>query len=154
MALFQENYGPVGDRPEIITFQYTAYYEQEMGPSLKKAYYYFTNFIQPADLPDIKLLTNSIEEKLSTGGRRSVNIDPGYIEVPKLILATTKNFSHRVYIGKGIYGDVQLIWQRGAFQPNPWTYPDYKEEKIRRYFAQIRNNYFKRIKEPTSEYKL
>ncbi|HNY92028.1 MAG TPA: DUF4416 family protein, partial [bacterium] len=76
-------------------------------------------------------------------GRRRVNLDPGYSEAAKLVLATTKNFGHRIYLGQGIYGDVQLFWRKGRFQSNPWTYPDYLEAKSLEFFSALRQDYLK-----------
>ena len=106
-------------------------------------YCYFKQHIGPMDIVLIKHQSNKIEEKYSSNGKRLVNIDPGYIETPKLILATTKNYSHRIYLGEGIYGDVQLIWRGGCYQANPWTYPDYLEKSSLDFFTQARNIYLK-----------
>ena len=129
-----DTYGAIHQCSKTIAFTHTSYYDDEMGSGINKVYIAFKKFIDPAQLADIKIRTNEIEDQLSQQGRRTINIDPGYIEVAKLILASTKNFSHRIYIGKGIYGDVQLYWQNGEFQSNPWTYPDYKEKDIKSFF--------------------
>jgi len=143
----QEKFGAIESELAPILFVHTNYYAEEMGHALKKMYISFAKLIDPAELPAIKHFTNALEEELSIDGKRDVNIDPGYIETPKLILATTKNFSHRIYIGKGIYGDVQLYWKNGHFNANPWTYPDYKDETVLRYFEKVRNAYFNKLKE-------
>ena len=140
-------FGPVEDRTSPFNFSHTHYYQEEMGNDLTKFYLTFTHLIDPSQIADIKLATNTIEDELSLSGSRNVNLDPGYIEVPKLVLATTKNFSHRVYINKGIYGDVQLYWQAGTFHANPWTYPDYVVPANLAFFNQQRQRYFKRIQE-------
>ncbi len=146
LKILQKKYGAVEYITAPVLFSHTAYYAEEMGASLEKIYFSFEKLVDPEQLPDIKLFANSIEEKFSTKGKRNVNIDPGYIETPKLVLATTKNFSHRIYLGKGIYGDVQLFWRNGRFNANPWTYPDYKETDTRLFFEKVRNAYFQRIK--------
>jgi len=140
-------YGPVKAKSEPFAFEHTPYYRDEMGDTLFKFYCTFERLIDPMDIVDIKLQTNIIEEKLSVNGKRNVNIDPGYIEVPKLVLATTKNYGHRIYLGKGIYGDVQLYWSRGTFQANPWTYPDYTEPDNFNFFVNARKEYFKFIQQ-------
>jgi hypothetical protein len=139
-------YGPIEHQSVELDFQFTSYYETEMGSHLHKQFYSFLKFVDPAILPDVKILTNNIEEKWSEKGKRTVNIDPGYVEPAKLILATTKNFSHRIYIGKGIYGDVQLCWKNGKFLSNPWTYPDYKVPEVQSFLQGIRNDYFNKLK--------
>ncbi len=138
-------YGPIDDKSNIFDFSHTNYYAEEMGKELKKYYVTFQNYIDPSDIVNTKIETNSIEEELSDNNNRRINLDPGYIEVPKLVLATTKNFSHRIYIGNGIYGDVQLFWQGGTFQANPWTYPDYYDKENLQFFVKARNKYFENI---------
>jgi len=140
-----ELYGPVQAKSNSFTFNHTRYYRDEMGDNLFKFYCTFEHLIDPMDIVDIKLQTNAIEEQFSKNSKRSVNIDPGYIEVPKLVLATTKNYGHRIYLGKGIYGDVQLYWRQGTFQANPWTYPDYTDPQNLDFFVNARTEYFHHI---------
>lgn len=142
----EATFGPINNISTTIDFSLTNYYEDEMGNDLLKSYVSFKELIDPITLPDIKIFTNEIEDEYSQNGNRTINIDPGYIELAKLILATTKNFSHRIYIGKGIYGDVQLYWKGGCFNTNPWTYPDYKINEIKSFFEKIRKEYFEQIK--------
>lgn len=146
IALMEKEYGPIQFELAPLLFSYTNYYGKEMGSNLQKMYLSFKELVDPAQLSGIKHFTNKLELKTATNGDRNINIDPGYIEIPKLILATTKNFSHRIYIGDGIYGDVQLYWQNGSFQVNPWTYPDYQDSRVKSFFETIRNNYFKTLK--------
>jgi hypothetical protein len=142
----QKQYGPIAESSRVVDFSYTNYYEDEMGSHLEKKYYSFVEHIDPVTLPDIKIYTNSIEDEFTEKSNRLVNIDPGYIELAKLILGTTKNFSHRIYIGKGIYGDVQLFWKGGGFNTNPWTYPDYKSDDIKSFFEAVRMKYFNQLR--------
>jgi hypothetical protein len=136
-----KKFGPIEHTSDLLTFTYTDYYSDEMGKDLKKLFYSFAKLIDSENIVAVKLATNQIEMKLSQSGRRTVNLDPGYLEAAKLILATTKNFSHRIYLGKGIYGDVQLYYRKGRFQTNEWTYPDYKEDKSIAFFNKIRAEY-------------
>jgi len=138
--------GEIESRTRAFEFDHTHYYEHEMGRHLLKYYCTFKKYIDPSEIAEIKIKTNEIEERFIEDENRQINLDPGYIEVPKLILATTKNFSHRVYIGKGIYGDVQLVWKAGEFQFNPWTYPDYKEKEVVAFFSNARQQYYKELK--------
>ncbi len=148
LALAQciEHFGPIADMSDSVDFSFTSYYEEEMGSNLKKIYFSFERLIDPINLSEIKIFTNNIEDEYAEHDHRLVNIDPGYIEAAKLILATTKNFSHRVYIGQGIYGDVQLYWKGGGFNFNPWTYPDYKTAYVKSFFEKIRIKYFNQIR--------
>lgn len=140
----QALYGPLRSISEARPFGHTQYYRDEMGDDLKKCYVAFAQWIDPAELPNIKCRTNELELQWQQDGRRRINLDPGYIEAAKLVLASTKNFSHRIYIGAGIYGDVQLVWRAGHFCVNPWTYPDYREPETVLFFEQVRNDYWKK----------
>ncbi len=148
------NYGAVQYELAPVLFEHTGYYDREMGSPLYKMYLAFETLQNPALLPQVKHFTNHIEQDSAINGNRTVNIDPGYIETPKLILASTKNYSHRIYLSDGIYGDVQLFWQNGRFNANPWTYPDYKEDRVRLFFEMVRKNYFRTIRDQTSGNKL
>ncbi|OGC07407.1 hypothetical protein A2V82_06150 [candidate division KSB1 bacterium RBG_16_48_16] len=139
--LLQGEFGPIDKKTDIFRFDHTEYYLDEMGQPLSKFFCTFSSPIDPADIVEIKLKTNAIEQRFSSHNKRHVNLDPGYLEAAKLVLATTKNFSHRIYLGKGIYGDVQLYWRHGKFQFNPWTYPDYKEPFAVDFFTLIRQEY-------------
>jgi len=141
-------YGPCSYKSTILLFNHTRYYQKEMGTPLYKYLLAFDRFIDPMEIVAIKLATNSIENQYAMDGNRRVNLDPGYLEAAKFILATTKNFSHRIYLGQGIFGDVQLYWREGAFQANPWTYPDYLEESTRAFLTQLRQKYVERGSQP------
>jgi len=141
-----KNFGKLYTKSKIYPFKHTTYYDNEMGDQLQKYYCSFKNLIDPTIIADIKLFTNEIEDKLSVNGTRTVNIDPGYIEKPKLVLATTKNFSHRIYLRNGIYGDVELYWRHGGFKSFSWTYPDYKSENALLFFTKLRNDYIQLLK--------
>lgn len=121
-------------------FSFTNYYEEEMGTGLWKTVRIFSAPRDPFDLADIKVQTNAIEAALAApGGKRRVNLDPGYLTLAKVVLATTKDFSHRIYLRGGVYAEVTLSARDGAFQPHPWTYPDYKQESVRQFFWKARN---------------
>jgi hypothetical protein len=87
------------------------------------------------------VFTNDLEHEHSSNGKRVVNIDPGYLLHERFVLATGKNYSHRIYIGKGIYADLTLIYAKGGFKPLPWTYPDYASEIIITFLEQVRKKY-------------
>jgi hypothetical protein len=138
-----EQWGPISSRTDPFPFDHTTYYQAEMGVHLSKLFCAFSRLIDPQQLVEFKLATNRIEEETAVEGRRRINLDPGYLEAAKLVLATTKNFSHRIYLGQGIYGDVQLFWRDGRFQGNPWTYADYLESESLRFFTTLRQDYMK-----------
>lgn len=124
-----------------MTFDYTAYYGPEMGTPLFRRLLTFKTLINQAELASIKMSTNRLEESFSQNGRRRVNIDPGYLLYERFVLASGKNFSHRIYIGHGIYADLTLIYRQGDFEKLPWTYPDYADRPILSFLGQVRNKY-------------
>jgi len=129
-----------------MPFDYTAYYEPEMGTPLFRRVLTFNKLINQDELPEVKLATNRLEQFFAQSGRRRVNIDPGYLLYERFVLASGKNFSHRIYIGSSIYADLTLIYQRGRFETLPWTYPDYADEPMLEFLAQVRNKYAVDIK--------
>lgn len=135
---------------DIITswmrFDYTTYYESEMGSPLFRRLATFQTLVEQGDLAKIKLTTNRFEEKWSRNGRRTVNIDPGYLLHERFVLASAKNFSHRIYIGHGIYADLTLVYQNGDFKKLPWTYPDYADKPIITFLTNVRNKYIVDLK--------
>ncbi len=142
-----ETFGPIDQKMIYGHFDKTDYYKKEMGTPLYRYYLSFTSLVPPEKLPGIKLKTNAIETTfLNDHGGRQVNIDPGILTLQNLVLATTKNYTHRIYLGKGIYGDLTLIFQKGEYVPLPWTYPDYREKKVRAFFLEIRNRYKDQLK--------
>ena len=124
-----------------IPFDYTQYYEAEMGTPLFRRLLAFKELIEQSELPRIKIATNALERRYVHDGRRRVNIDPGYLLYERFVLASGKNFSHRIYIGSGIYADLTLIYQKGNFQKLPWTYPDYADGPILSFLRQVRGKY-------------
>jgi hypothetical protein len=129
-----------------MPFDYTTYYEQEMGRPLFRRVFAFEEFIQQSALATIKIATNAIEQIYSHTGRRSVNIDPGYLLQERFVLASGKNFSHRIYIGRGIYADLTLVYSKGGFQKLPWTYPDYADKPMLGFLGQVRGKYVLQLK--------
>jgi len=127
-------------------FTYTHYYAPEMGTPLFRRVLVFKELIRQRDLADIKQKTNVIERRYGRDGRRSVNIDPGYLLRERFVLATGKNFAHRIYIGKGIYADLTLIYRKGAFEPLVWTYPDYADRPMRDYLERVRRKFVEDLK--------
>lgn len=135
----KNDFGDVSLKSEVIPFTHTTYYNKEMGNDLLRQWYVFDNLVAPDILADLKLRTNVIEKTfLGNNKRRKVNIDPGFITMSNLILASTKDFSHRIYIGKGIYAEVTFIYKNKTFVPLEWTYPDYQEPKALEFFEKAR----------------
>jgi hypothetical protein len=124
-----------------MDFDYTDYYAAEMGSPLHRRMLVFKTLIAQDALPQIKLRTNALEDRLAEDGRRSVNIDPGYLLMERFVLATGKNYAHRIYIGSGIFADLTLIFKQGDFQTLPWTYPDYGDAPMRSFLKHARRKY-------------
>ncbi len=135
-------FGPVGLASDPFDFGHTPYYAPTMGDGLVKELWAFARPVDLGQLPAIKRATNALEEEAAALGRwpeaRPVNIDPGYLEPGKLVLATTKDQAHRLHIGDGVFGEVTLHWRGGAWQPWPWTYADYREPVVLAFLAQAR----------------
>ena len=129
-----------------LPFDYTTYYEREMGAPLFRRMFVFQKLIEQHELPEIKIFTNQLELKYSRNQKRTVNIDPGYLLLERFILATGKNYSHRIYIGKHIYADLTLIYTKGRFRALPWTYPDYSEKTMLTYLEKVRGKYVSDMK--------
>ncbi len=131
----------------ILSFDITDYYQAEMGSNLKRKFYAFERLISPNLLPRIKIFTNRLEKKLAKrNGQRQFNIDPGYLTLSKFVLATTKDYSHRLYLNKGIYAEVTLKFKDETFQPWEWTYPDYRQKEYLEIFNKIRKIYKEQLK--------
>jgi hypothetical protein len=132
-------------RPDFISpsrpFDYTNYYEREMGKPLSRRLVSFDNPLPPEALPDVKGQTNRIEDQFSAEGRRKINIDPGYISQAHLILATGKGYTHRPYLRSGVYADLTLVFTKGTFRSLPWTYPDYGGAEMISILNRIRERY-------------
>lgn len=119
-------------------FSFTKYYEKEMGKNLKKSILLFKKQIDRKSLPDIKLITNGIEEDLSINNKRTINIDPGYMTKDAIVLASAKEMPHRVYLKKGIFADVVLTFYDGNFEHNIRTFPDYRQDIVKEFLKKIR----------------
>lgn len=136
-----EIYGPIDSVSPWIPFNGTEYYTSEMGDKLLRRVITFENHIEQEELSEIKNTSNRMEKKYSEVGKRLINIDPGYLLPERFVLATGKNFSHRIYIGDGIYADLTLIYQDGSFRRLPWTYPDFAEDMMLRHLETVRKKF-------------
>lgn len=116
-----------------------------MGEILSKKMVSFSDLTWAERLPDIKIASNEIEVAFSEGNKRRVNVDPGYLNASKVVLATTKDYGHRVYLGRGIFGDVHLRYVSHRFKPCEWTYPDYQEGFVLKFFEEVRKKYMTQL---------
>lgn len=136
-----EKFGPVDIVSSRLPFNFTTYYEPEMGKPLFRRMLAFETLIKQSALSEIKRITNDLELAYLKNGKRMVNLDPGYLLRERFVLATGKNYSHRIYIGQRIYADLTLIYTKGRFMKLPWTYPDYAEQNMLIYLERVRNKY-------------
>lgn len=149
--MLQRRFGAIDRESDTWPFTQTTYYDAEMGPGLLRQFISFQGVIRPEILPAIKLETNRIEREMAEECEllkiaRPVNLDPGYLDPARLVLATTKDRAHRLYLGDGIYGEVTLLWRNGTWQAAEWTYPDYRELHYHAWFADLRQRFLKEQK--------
>lgn len=143
--ILERKIGGIDFESEIINFDFTGYYDEEMGKPLFRRFISFEKLRNPGDLTRIKLFCIKIEKKNLKDGKRKINIDPGYLNESKLVLATTKDFYHRLYLGKGIYAEGTLYYQGGIFCDFPTTYPDYRTSRYKNIFLSLRNIYCQQL---------
>lgn len=141
-----KHYGPLDHEAGPFPFDNTAYY-REIGESLQKYFLSFEKLIKREDMAAIKNFTNTLEDENLSEGIRRVNIDPGYLTLSNVFLASCKDFYHRVYIGKGIYLENEYRFTGGSYTFWPWTYPDYKQETYLDFFYHVRKLYHRQLKE-------
>ncbi len=138
------SFGPIDLRAKMAPFDMTHYYDEQMGRPLQRQFVSFAEPIEADKLVDAKLRTNEIEaafaRRLAQVGQpaRAVNLDPGYIEPAKLVLASMKNFSHRIYAGCGVYVEVTLMYRKGKWEPLPWTFPDFASGRYDEFLTDAR----------------
>jgi hypothetical protein len=137
------SFGAVDLRSDRFPFDQTDYYEREMGASIERQFLALETLIAADALAGIKVETNRLEAELAgLGGlARPVNLDPGYLEQAKVVLASTKNFYHRIQLRDGIYGEVTLHWEGGEWRPFHWTFPDFRSGRYFEFFAALRARY-------------
>lgn len=140
-------FGPMDYTSPVLDFgKYTLYYDKEMGSSIMGKLIGFERLIHPSLLASIKIKTNEIEQKYAVDGKRRFNLDPGYIHHMQFVLATTKMWPHRIYIGQGIYAEPTLMYINGRWKDYDFTYPNYKEEVYKKELEKIRSMYLEKRK--------
>lgn len=139
--ILEKKYGKIDFQSMVLAFKYTDYYQKEMGVDLLRKFISFKKLINPENLAEIKIFTNRLEDKFSVSSKRKINLDPGYITLGKLVLATTKNQQHRIYLKGGIFAEVTLRYKDKTYQSWEWTYFDYKSSEYIDIFDNIRKIY-------------
>lgn len=130
----------------LLDFTHSDYYTKEMGSGLKRKFLSYRRLLELKNIYKVKLRTNMLERKLMRAGRRSVNIDPGYLDLAKLVLFSTKDYIHRIYLNGGIFAETTLFYKDKKFNAWPWTYPDYASDAYLNIFNSIRGLYGKMVR--------
>lgn len=131
-------FGEIVMESPAIKWDFSDYYKDELGGPIYRRFVFFKNLVEQENLSAIKLITNEIERNLSTDEKRNINLDPGYLTPAKIVLASTKDYSHRIYLKDGIYAEVTLIFKKGQFVSHVNTYKDYQDERYLRIFMMAR----------------
>ena len=141
-ATAEEAWGPIALASPAFAFRETDYYQESMGGDLEKVFFVFAELFDPAVLADNKLQTGAWEAEYAARAgheeQRPLNLDPGYIASAKLVLASTKDHAHRIYLSQGIYAEVTLHFRDRRWQHHPWTFPDYRRADYQEFFMQAR----------------
>jgi hypothetical protein len=144
-------WGPVGRESPPFDFDQTRYYEATMGPGLKKTFFAFRRLADPAHLADWKLDSNAWEAEYAALGRhpevRPLNLDPGYVALAKLVLASTKDYAHRIYLGRGVYAEITLYYRQHGWQHHEWTFADYRRPEYQEFFSRCRDDLHEQLRE-------
>jgi hypothetical protein len=139
------HWGPVDDRSALIPFTFSDYYQKEMGAGLLRGWLSFEQLISPDALAALKTAANGFETTFAAAKGRSVNIDPGYITMAKLVLASTKDYSHRIYLSSGIYAEVTMLYSHHRYVTLPWTYLDYQSSPAIEFFTRVREKFHRQL---------
>ena len=145
-------WGPAALQSPTFAFRETDYYEATMGGDLGKTFLAFERLGDPGELAAWKHTTNAWEEEYAALGRhpepRPLNLDPGYITAAKLVLASTKDHVHRIYLGQQMFAEVTLYFKHGAWRHHEWTFPDYRREDYQQFFLAVRHDLRQRTPKP------
>ncbi len=135
------SYGALDYKSPLFPFDMTDYYQAEMGSPIYRMFLSFRPLINPGDLARIKVECNELEDLLAVDGCRKVNLDPGYLDYDKVILASAKYNAHKIYLDLGIYADLTLRYEKGRFIPSQWCFPDFRTGLYESAFLHIRALY-------------
>ena len=140
-------FSPLDFRGAPHPFTCTDYYAAEMGPDLARCLVGFERLADPAGLVAAKHAAAAVEARFAVGGRRTVNVDPGYLDLFKVVLASFKERGNKVYLGQGVWADVTLTWRRGGFVPLPWSFPDFRAGTYDAELTRLRARYREQLRE-------
>ena len=141
--LLRRNFGQIDEASPEEAFLWTKYYEAEMGEGIRRTFLLFADPVDPQDLASIKTRTDELEIAFSGQEKRKVNLDPGLLAPGRLVLATTKDRAQRIALSGGIFAELTLIYQKGAYRAMPWTYPDWASGPVTAMLAVWRKKLFR-----------
>ena len=143
LDILTREFGEIEAVSEEFSFsgEFSTYYDEEIGGEGLRQIYSFKETVDPTRQADIKIRTNEIEAEFSVDGKRKINLDPGFINHGRLLLATTKETGFRIPLKEGIYTELTLFWARGGWQKLPWTYRDYQSERVQKFITEVRHSY-------------
>ena len=149
MSRVFEKFGPYDMVSEEFSFseEFSGYYDEELGGEGMRRIYSFERLVDASEQAEIKEWTNALELELAVDGNRKINLDPGFINHGRLMLATTKKAGFRIPLKRGIYTELTLFWARGAWQKLPWSYRDYQSERVQSFITKVRTKYLNQRKE-------
>ena len=148
--ILTEQFGEIILTSPAVAWDHSSHYRDELGWPILRQFVFFSSVIDTGSLADTKLKTIEIEDSLSAAGKRKINLDPGYITLAKVVLASTKNYSHRIYLGKGIFAEITLIYRavERTYTPHLFTYTDYQEKDNIDLFMKARNELRRKLGRP------
>ncbi len=143
-------WGPIALESPAFAFEQTQYYDASMGPGLRKIFFAFADRADPGGLTEWKLTSGEWEGEYAAGRHpelRPLNLDPGYLTLGKLVLASTKDYAHRIYLGRGIFAEITLYWRHGQWEQHEWTFADYRQAAYHEFFTQCRDYLHRQLRE-------
>jgi hypothetical protein len=141
-----QQFGPIDFTSQQFSFAATTYYVSEMGLPQTRLFFSFAELISPGDLVRVKLATNAIEDELAIDGRRKVNLDAGYLDTDKFVLASAKYNGKKIYLSDGIWADLTLHYEKGHFSAYPWSFADFRSGEYAKAFLRMREIYKGQLK--------
>jgi hypothetical protein len=145
-ARMSEKFGAIDFTSQPFAFEATNYYAPEMGSPILRRFYAFEQLISPGELAAIKIATNAFEDELAMSGQRQVNLDPGYLDPDKFVLASAKYNGQKIYLADGIWADLTLHYEKGHFSAYPWSFPDFRSGAYEKAFLRMREIYKSQLK--------
>jgi len=146
LSLLEKRFGKIDFISSPFDFTISDYYIPEMGSPIFRKFVSFEELIHPKDIANIKIDANKIEDHLASKGQRRVNLDPGYMDFDKVVLASAKYNGNKIYLDHGIWADMTLHYEKGKYNPYPWSFPDFKQGLYNNVFLEIRTRFKKQRK--------